>query len=106
MHRTFESFANPAEAAASSMNVGWDFADGSAIPQADDGRSVCGFVKIRQQIGVKRVSRAPDARSLGMIDLFQCPGRRIEPTPGVATGREPGPPIADILKAAGRQKAA
>ncbi len=43
---------------------------------------------------------------VGMLDLFQRPGGGVESAPGVATGRQPGPPVADVLQAAGRQQAA
>ena len=40
-----------------------------------------------------------------MVDLFQSPGGRVQAAPGVATGGEPRPPVADILEAAGGQQA-
>ena len=77
-----------------------------AVAQTHHRRALGGGAKIRQQIGVIGIRLLSHAFGFGMVDLRQRPRRRIEPTPGVATGREPRPPIADVLQTARRQKSA
>src|SRR5206468_273458 len=77
-----------------------------AVAQAHHGRALGRFSEIREQVFMVSVRFLADTPRLRMIYLFQCPGCGVEPTPGVATGREPGPPVADVLQSARRQQAA
>ncbi len=106
VHGTFEGFADPTEAPATAMNVRGNLWDRGAIAQAHHWRALGCFPEIREQVLMISIRFLADARGIRMIYLFQRPRRGVESTPGVATGREPGPPIADVLQSARRQQAA
>src|SRR5947209_7013436 len=55
---------------------------------------------------MKQSRLLPHARRVRMFELLQSPGSGIKPAPGVTTGREPRPPVADVLQTAGRQQTA
>src|SRR5260370_3825478 len=55
---------------------------------------------------MKSVSFLTHAVGLRVLCLLPSPRGRIQSAPGVTTGREPRPPIADVFQAAGGQQAA